>query len=314
MMPSRETGSRASRCARLGRWLKPWTLAALLSVSGLTARAANAISPAAAKASTSRESKEEAIAGIPFDKLKAEVRTKLAGVVEKPSIYRRLPDKTIHCDADMYLFLVRNPDVVVNIWELMGVTNVKLKRTGEYTFECSDGAGTVGMVELIYGTRDLHVLYAEATYEGPLSVRKLKGRGVMVLRADYKKDKAERPLVENRLDVFIQLDQVGAELVAKTLQSIVGKAADMNFHESATFVGRVSQAAESNGPGMQKLATRLKNCAAEVREQFADISALVSERAAQRLAAASPAERTLPDIVPPLAETPATKKTPSVRR
>jgi hypothetical protein len=155
-------------------WLASWIVCCagigILPVSG------EAATPAAAKASTSRSAKEEAIAGIPFDKLKADVRARLSDIVEKPSMYRRLPNQKIHCDPDMYLFLVRYPEVVVNIWELMGVTNVKLKRVGQYAFECSDGAGTVAKVELVYGTRDLHLLYVEATYEGPLTGRKVNGR------------------------------------------------------------------------------------------------------------------------------------------
>lgn len=236
---------------------------------------------------SSRAAKEEAVAEIPFDRIKTEVRGKLLSVLEKPSIYRRLPEKTVACDPDMYLFLVRNPEVVVNIWELMGVTNVKLKRVGDFTFECSDGAGTEGTVELVYGTHNLHVLYAEASYEGPLTGRKLHGRGVMLLKSNYSKDKDDRVLVENRLDVFIQIDQTGAELVAKTLQPLVGKAADINFEESAIFVSRVSQAAETNGEGMQRLAAKLKNVTAQRRAEFAEVSAATHERAIMRNAVAA---------------------------
>lgn len=263
---------------------------------------------------SSRAAKEEAVAQIPFDKLTRETRAKLLGVLEKTSIYRRLPDKAIACDPDMYLFLVRNPEVVVNIWELMGVTNVKLQRVGEYSFACSDGAGTDATVELIYGTHDLHILYAEATYEGPLTGRKLNGRGVMILKSEYKKDEHENVVVESRLDVFMQIDQIGAELVARTLQPLVGKAADVNFEESANFVGRVSEAAEDNGPGMQRLAAKLKNVSPTVRAQFAEVSAVVSERAIMKQEISS---RPISDPVEPVAATRPVRPTtpgPQLRR
>jgi hypothetical protein len=153
-------------------------------------------------------------------------------------------------------------------------------------------------VELVYGTHDLHVLYANASYEGSLTGRKLNGRGVMILKSNYQKDKQGNLLVENRLDVFIQIDQAGAEIVAKTLQPLVGKAADVNFEESALFVSRVSQAAESNGPGMQRLAAKLTSIAPEVRSEFAEVAATVSQRAMARQAAAQEAKpaRTAPQI------------------
>ncbi len=263
-------------------WASAWIMGSAVVSGSIASTTLHAAMPNPPKASTSRADREEAIGEIPFTKLKPEVREKLSTIVERPSIYRRLPSKTISCDPDMYLFLVRYPEVVVNIWELMGITNVKLKRVGEFTFECSDGAGTVGTVEIVYGTQDLHILYCDATYEGPLTGHKLKGRGVMVLKAEYKKDEHDRAHVENHLDVFIQLDQVGAEIIAKTLQPLVGKAADINFHESATFVSRVSQAAETNSPGVQRLAAKLQNCAADVRAQFAEVAGKVGERSADR--------------------------------
>lgn len=306
MQRSKQQAGRLA-CAGWKRLVRRWATAGVVSC------AASCLVPelplyAAPTATASRAAREEAVAEIPFDRLKADVRAKLLSVVEKPSIYRRLPERTIECDPDMYLFLVRYPEVVVNIWELMGVTNVKLQRVGDYTFECSDGAGTVGTVELVYGTHDLHILYAEATYEGTLTGRKVHGRGVMILKSNYKQDKEHRLLVENRLDVFVQIDQVGAELMAKTLQPLVGKAADVNFEESAAFVARVSQAAESNGPGMQRLAAKLKNVAPEVRSEFASVSAIVSQRAAERQQAISAA-----GAAPPVARSrPAT--TPQLRR
>lgn len=318
-MRSSDGQAERSPCAPWRRYVRrlasTWILGCVATTTGLGfVEMANAATPSTSKASTSRADKEEAVAEIPFDKLKGDVRAKLATIVEKPSIYRRLPSKTINCDPDMYLFLVRYPEVVVNIWEIMGVTNVKLKRVGEYTFECSDGAGTVGTVEIVYGTQNLHILYCEASYEGSLTGRKLNGRGVMVLRSNYKKDAKDQPFVENNLDVFIQLDQVGAELIARTLQPLVGKSADVNFHESATFVGRVSQAAETNGPGMQRLAAKLKNVSPDVRAQFSEIATVVSERAIMRLEAESGADLEIPQA--PVAVSPEmpAKGKPQLRR
>lgn len=311
----RSSEQRAAHILRAAwrRYVRRWTSAWILGCA-----ASCALPPVPSLAATpaggtsSRVAKEEAVAEIPFDRMKTEVRGKLLTVLEKPSIYRRLPEKTIACDPDMFLFLVRNPEVVVNIWELMGVTNVKLKRVGDYKFECSDGSGTEGTVELVYGTHDLHVLYVEATYEGALTGRKLNGRGVMLLKSNYTKDKEDRLLVENRLDVFIQIDQSGAELVARTLQPLVGKAADINFEESAIFVGRVSQAAEANGDGMQRLAAKLKNVPPDTRAEFAEISAAVAQRAVMRGAvAAQPKSVT---AVAPAASQQPVKAPPQIRR
>ena len=47
-------------------------------------------------------------------------------VLSNVSVFRRLPTKVMDCDPDMYLFLVRHPDVVVDIWELMKLSRMQL--------------------------------------------------------------------------------------------------------------------------------------------------------------------------------------------
>ena len=263
------------------RWL---TLAALSAGWLLAPRRAPAATPEG-QADTSPRARDEALRAVPLTDLTAESRRKIMAVCESPSIYRRLPQKTIDCDADMFRFLVRNPEVVVNIWQLMGFSSYVAQRVGPYLWKGDDGTGTQGDVELIYGTEDLHVLYGDGFYEGSLLARKVTGRCVLILQSGYGHDAARRPLIGNRLDVFLQLDNVGADLVARTFAPWVGKVADANFAESCKFAAKVSQTAEHNGPGMQRLADKLKSVEPPVRAEFVRLSAAVQERAVQQRSA-----------------------------
>ena len=209
------------------------------------------------------------------------VRQKLNPILRKPSIYRRLPVQVFNCDRDMYLFLLRYPEVIVNMWELMGATKVTLNRTGAYSFKATDGAGTDCKAELVYGTRNQHIYYAEGTYEGPILRNKIRGRCVLVVTTGYT-NRAKRDLVSHRLDVFLQIDNIGAEILAKTLHPLVGKSADHNFAETTKFIGQVSQAATKNGPGLQRLSHRLKRVQPPIRDQFSRIAMVVNTRAGLR--------------------------------
>ncbi|MFO7903737.1 MAG: hypothetical protein ACQESR_09220 [Planctomycetota bacterium] len=231
------------------------------------------------RSDTSRAAREEAIGEIPLQSLKASLRKQIKEVVLKPTIYRRLPVEVIPCDPELYLFLVRYPEVVVNMWQLMGVTQAVIKRTGPYVYEAQDGAGTVSEVQLVYGRRDQHVFLAEGYYEGPLLPRRVTGRCVLLLTSAYSKDKQERTYVSNRLDVFLQLDRVGVELIAKTLHPVLGKTVDTNFSESARFVSQVSFVAKNNGPGVQDLVSRLDKVQPEVRAKFARITSAINQHA-----------------------------------
>jgi hypothetical protein len=203
-------------------------------------------------------------------------------VCERPTIFRRLPPETVACDPALHLFLVRNPEVVVNIWQLMDVASMKAERLGPFLWKGNDGAGTTCDVELIYGTNDLHIIYSDGFYEGSLLKNKVTGRCVMVLRSGYLQSHDRRSHVANRLDLFLQIDNLAADAVARTLSPWVGKVADANFHESCKFAATLSQHAESNQAGVQRLAQKLSKVEPPVREQFVQVAAAVHQRAAAR--------------------------------
>ena len=74
--------------------------------------------------STSRSAREEAQREIPLASLQEPLRSKIQQIVTRPTIYRRMPIEVVPCDPDLYVFLVRYPEIVVNMWQLMGVTKV----------------------------------------------------------------------------------------------------------------------------------------------------------------------------------------------
>ena len=283
------------RSINLGRRTVLQWGAGLIASAALAGRSVPALAATANRPSTSRASREQAISQIPLRSLKEPLQTRIQKIVVKPTIYRRLPIEVIPCDPQLYLFLVRYPEVIVNMWQLMGVTKVVIKRTGAYAYDARDGAGTVSQVELVYGTRDQHLFLAEGYYDGPLLPRRVTGRCAMLLTSAYSKGAEQRCLVSNRLDVFVQLDKVGAEIVAKTLHPFLGRTVDTNFSESARFVSQVSHVAESNGPGVQRLVSRLKNVEPEVRTQFARITSAINQRALLKRFS-TPAERATQQI------------------
>jgi hypothetical protein len=226
---------------------------------------------------------DDAVRNIPFDKMTDEAQGRLWKIVAQPSLYRRLPITKVETDPDLYVFLIRYPEVIVNMWDLMGVTKVKIRRTGEFTFDASDGAGTTSQVELIYGDRETHVMMADGSYEGPLFKRLIHGRCVLLLRSAYGRGPNDQTQVPHQLDMFVQMDNVGADLMAKTLHPLVGQTADHNFVEASRFLGQVSQAASTRPSGMQQLAQKLTKIDPTVRQRFATISAETYQRASGNL-------------------------------
>ena len=234
------------------------------------------------QADSSAQSRQEALNTLPLDQLTPAAQQKLWPVVSGASIYRRLPAEVVTCDRDMYLTLIRNPEIIVGIWHLMDVTELDMKRTAPFTFDCDDKAGTTSQVELSYGTPNMHIYYAETLYEGSRFARPVNGRVVLFLRSEYFNDEQGRPQVKSGMDAFIRIDHITAKLVARTMSPLIVRTADHNFVESFRFVGRVHESAEENSPGMRELATRLVGVNAQTQQTFADVATLVGQRAEAR--------------------------------
>jgi hypothetical protein len=252
----------------------------MLAVIAALCQTAGAASPN--DATSSRAAREDAIRSIPFDRIDVPLREKVRATLAGATLYRRLPVQVTPCDPDMYLFLVRHPEVVVGIWEVMNISNVALERTGADTFRASDNAGTLCQVKYCYSDHETQIIYAEGAYNGPMFNRPVRARCVLILKSGYLQETDGRYYVTSRMDTFIEIDHTGVELLAKTLQMIIHRAADYNFVETAAFFATVSRTAEENPRGMQRLARKLVGVEPTVRERFAEISQTIGERAHER--------------------------------
>lgn len=207
--------------------------------------------------SSGRQFRTKALESVPFEMLTPQTQAKLKPVLNKPSLYRRLPVTAIQCDSDYFRFLVRHPEVIVEIWKLMGVTKMETQRTGPYEIHTNDGAGTISDLELVYGDSEKHIFYGTGTYEGPLLRKKLSGRCVLILQTTHETDESGQPRAVNQLDVFLRVDNVAAGMIARSLQPLVGPTADHNFTESLGFLQRLNETTVRNGPGVQMMGERL---------------------------------------------------------
>ena len=262
----------------------PLAAAFLTGLLAATAIAAKAQSPTGGedplKASSSRAAQEEALQSFPSEKLDDAARAKIDAVLSNVSLFRRLPVRVIQCDPDLYLLLVQHPDIVVNIWRMLGVTRMSVEQTGSSTFRVSDGTGTVGTLEYLYRSSDTLVVYSEGTYEGPLFGKTIHCKTLAVLKSGYVLEADGRHYITTRLDAFMNVQNLGAEILTKTFQPLVCRAADINFTQTASFVGSLSHTAELNPAGLQRLSSRMVRVPADVRQQFAQTAEQIAQRAA----------------------------------
>lgn len=241
----------------------------------------------------SQEQRREVLAALPLDRLTPEATERVLRIAESPAIYRRLPTQAIECDRSMFLFLSRNPEVLVGIWKMMGITQVQTERVGPYQLAADDGSGTECDIDLIYGDENLHLFVADGCYRGRFVAAPVRGRGVFVLRSSYAQSASGGTTVTGVIDCFIQFDNLGADLVARTFSELIGRSADQNFMETARFVSQISQMSEQNPEPMIDLAMRLPEVIPPTRQRFAETITTVARRgeAKRRTATPEPAVR-----------------------
>lgn len=233
-------------------------------------------------AKTNAEARANAIQSIPRHLLDPDALAKIDAVLADTAMFRRMPIRVVPCDPDMYLFLVRHPDVVVNIWDVLRMSNLTMEQSGPKTYGMVDNAGTEGTIEFLYQSSDTHIILSEGQYHGPMIKKPLTGRSIVVLKTGYVREPDGRYYITSRLDAFVQVDHEGLELLTKTLHPLVGKVADLNFTQTVAFVGSLSKTAEVDPDGVRRLAGQLKKVSPDVARQFAQISEKVAIRAAQQ--------------------------------
>ena len=230
------------------------------------------------KASASQKSRKEILGKIPFKRLTPDAQQKVLDVLKNVSMYRRLPVQIVPCEKVLYDFMTYHPDTMVNIWELMGVSQMMLRQVGPDIFYMEDQAGTRGQIECLYRSPELMLIYVYGTYEGVPFPKKVSGSGLMVLQNQQVKSTLGEKLLAIRLDAFMQIENNGVETLAKTFQPLVGNVADNNLNQVAGFLGRLSETAVENGLGVAHMARRLERVAPEVREEFAEVALLIAGR------------------------------------
>lgn len=236
---------------------------------------------------TSDAARRDAIASIPLEQLDAESRAKVTAVVQDAAAFRRLPTEVIDCDPHLFLFLVRHPDVAVNIWQVLELSEMELRQTDSNRFELVEPTGTRLRAEFLHQSPEMHVIYGEGVYVGPILGRPVHGRCLLVLRSGYVQETNGRHYVTTRLDTFLQVQERTPELLTKLLHPLAAKTADHNFTQIVAFAGSLSRTAEVNHRGVQRLASQLAAVQPEVRARLAELAAHIAQNAERQATAAS---------------------------
>jgi hypothetical protein len=288
----------SGRIAASFRCWRAWFLLALLTTSAHAAAPSSngqtsgdnvpaSSSSSGSDATSSRAARDEAVRAIPWKSISPAGRQTAQSIINNTSIYRRLPTRIIDCDPDLFTFLLQHPEVVIDVWRVMGISQVALIKAPDGSYRGSDGAGTTGNVRYLFsnwgeGAHNTAVVYADGAYQGPPFGTALKAQTIMLMRSDSIRETNGRRYITVKVDTFVRIEQLGIEIIAKTVQPWIAKTADQNLIETLTFVSNFSRTAEKNPQGMKRLASRLNTLDEPTRNQLVNLCFRTAERYARR--------------------------------
>jgi len=243
--------------------------------------------PSGGEATSSRAARDEAIRAIPWKTMSPAGRQTSQSIINNTSIYRRLPTRIIDCDPDLFTFLLQHPEVVIDVWRVMGISQVALIKAPDGSYRGSDGAGTTGNVRYLFSNwgesaHNTAVVYADGAYQGPPFGTALKAQTIMLMRSDSIRETNGRRYITVKVDTFVRIEQLGIEIIAKTVQPWIAKPAHQNLSETLPFVSNSSRTAEKNPQGMKRLASRLNTLDEPTRNQLVNLCFRTAERYARR--------------------------------
>ena len=235
------------------------------------------------QASTSDSARREAIRAVPLKNIHQRYRRSVQKVLTDSSLFRRMPTQMVDCDPEMFTFLMKNPEMLVEMWQQMGISRVNLKRTGANTFSLADGAGTTGELVLVEqkcdgDAQNRIVMYADGAYDGKPFKRPVRAQCVLLLRSGSMRETNGRDYVACRLDSFVRIERTSLELFAKALHPWVGKTADANFADTISFISNLSQASEQKPASIERLVNSLPRVTEQRQQRMVRLAYACSEK------------------------------------
>ena len=271
-----------------------------------------------ARGSSSRTTLRDALERLPLDELTDEQRRRVNEVLEHRSMFRRLPAISIDADPEVYNHLTHNPESVVGIWRVLGISKFTMQQTGPTEWYGDAGDGSTGTIDVLTRSPNRHLLLCTGKYKSPLLARPIEATAVMHLQTQYQQGEDLQPKVVHGLDLFVMFPSHTVDTVARVIAPVSHMIADRNFKELSLFVRFMNVAMERQPGWVEQTIQRIDGIDREQRLELMKLSARVYVTAQNRLAkneAPNPDRRVeqagLEELIAPYRVTPTSQAVPA---
>jgi hypothetical protein len=235
------------------------------------------------RGSSSRSELRDALDRLPLAELTDEQRRQVNNVLEHRSMFRRLPAISIDANPEVYNHLTHNPESVVGIWRVLGISKFTMLQTGPTEWYGDAGDGSTGTIDVLSRSPNHHLLLCTGKYKSPLLARPIEAISVMHLKTQYQQGQDLQPKVVHSLDLFVMFPSHTVDTVARVIAPVSHMIADRNFRELSLFVRFMNVAMERQPGWMEQTIQRIDGIDREQRIELMKLSARVYVAAQNRL-------------------------------
>ena len=224
---------------------------------------------------SSRRARLDAIDELGLHRLPRPNQQLVQGVVDQVSLFRRLPSFRCEVDPRVHDYFIHHPDVAVSIWRAMGISELQLKRTGEWSYSMDTNDGTSGTISVLYRSRESCLMLCDGMFKSPFLQAPIAARSVMHLRTQFSTDHAQRTFATHHADMFVSFPSQKIETVAKLISPLSNVIVDRNFQEISLFL-HVMWLAMGRQPGwIEQVAGQLEGVSEPQRTELIKLTARV---------------------------------------
>lgn len=215
---------------------------------------------------------QSAASRIPYPKMSVRSRERVAKIVQNLSQYRRMPSLQYEVNPDMYLYLMRHPDVAVSTWRVMGISQLQMFQKDTFEFAASAIDGSEGIADVVWRDHHQCLFIAEGHYNSPLLPTSINASALVWLQFRFVKTEDGRTLVNQQVETFIHFPSAAIETIARMASRITNTILDRNVFEVSLYARMMSQATEKDPAWLAEVAARMEGVDAARRTELAALT------------------------------------------
>jgi hypothetical protein len=224
---------------------------------------------------STKAGREQARQAFPLAQLKADQQRLASSVLGDISLFRKLPTVKLPVDSRVYQFFIEHPEVAVQVWKVLGISRLELRKTSAMTYFADTGDGSTGDIQVLLKTPTQCVVYCDGMFKSPVLTKPIKARTIVILNSSFQTQADGSQFVTHSVDMFVSFPSLAVETIAKLVSPLSYKYADRNMEEISSFL-RMMDLSMARQPGwVEQVVILMEGLQPECRDRLLKLTAEV---------------------------------------